>query len=141
MLLTLFVQPPEKEEGSDKESNTPHLGGSTDGHTELTKSLGSDADIGRADRSHEKGRYQRKPEIPGFTLALGQPNGEGPQGNGGQRLIGPGKVAPDDLKALRIAQTEDEQRNGDEKKWHAKQQPLADGTLRDVEEIGQDETG
>ena len=74
------------------------------------ESFGGDADIGRADQSHEQGGEQGDVEV--FPVAH-QIDCDCPKGEDGKCLVAPRKVTPDNLKAFCVAEAVDEHTDGE----------------------------
>ena len=101
-----------------------------------TEPFGSHTDVGGADAGHEQGRNERNPIR---FLLLRQVYGYGPEGEYGEGLVAPGKVAPDNLESIGIGQAIDECGHSDQEQGNADEQPALDAALLHVQEVGQNE--
>ena len=92
-------------------------------------------EVGYTNYRHEQ--CGNKGDDIGFLL-LHQIDGNGPKHEDRERLIAPSKPAPDGLETVSVADLPDKQGNDGSKERHTDIEALADGTLLQVDEVGND---
>ena len=68
------------------------------------EAFGGNADVGAADHRHDDGGQER--DDVEFVLS-GEPYGDGPQGDHGERLVDPSEIAPEDVEIDKHEQEDD----------------------------------
>lgn len=91
-----------------------------------------------SDHGHEHGREQG--DDVGFAFEA-EEDGDGPEGDGGEYLVAPGEVAPDDVEAFAVEEGVYKDTGGDGEEGYGYEEAVFDGFLFVMEEVGHNETG
>ncbi len=76
-----------------------------------------------------------------FALALPKIDRDGPKGDRGEYLVGPGEVTPYHLEAFSVSNAVDQNGCRDCEQRSGNDQTVLDGLLVEMHEVGHDESG
>ena len=99
--------------------------------------LGRHQQEGRADHCHEQGGNERHGKGLAFERQI---DGNHPQREYGEGLVGPSEILPDDIETIGILNLPHQQGNAHQKQRNTDQETAAHGLLRQMQIVGYDET-
>ena len=105
--------------------------------TRPTQSLRCDEDVGTAHGCHEEGGQERDPIV---FVCLCQIDGQCPQGEDGQCLVGPGKVSPNHVESGLVLLAVQQEGNGSDEEGQADHQAFGNASLFQVQEVCHNQT-